>query len=98
MEKLSVVQEAKLIQAQCEASECIKIVIEGANKVVAIYQAHKAAVEAKIKDQDFADVDGQDFNKWGHDQVDDLEDIFWSLKMRVGNLEYDKKGFSVIEI
>jgi len=92
------VKEAKEIQAQYEGCECIKSLIVGVNKVVAIYEQHKADVQAKIKDQDFADVDGLDFDEWAHDQESVLEDIFWSLKMKIGDLQFAQQGLNIIEI
>jgi hypothetical protein len=95
---MKAVEQAKKVFSKYENSQDIKEIVKGINEIVPIYEAHKKEVDSKIQKKDFRDVEGVDFNEWAHDQIDTISNFYHELNSILGNLQFQRDGFSVVNV
>jgi len=93
---MKAIDQAKKIYAEHEDMEIMSELVSGVNQIVKIYQDLNQEKHDKINAKDLSDVDGMDFNEYYHDQLDDIESVYTDLKSKLGQLQYEQDGFSVI--
>lgn len=91
------IEQATKIFKDSKGIKDVQELIKRTNQIVEIFLLHKNAVDKKIEEEDFEDVNGQDFNEWAHDQLDDIENVYHEMKCLIGQINFEKNGYSIID-
>lgn len=92
------VKAANTILKTFSTKENQELVRKAINKIADLYLSHRIEVQCKIDCKDFSDVEGLDFNAWGHDALNEIEDSYFELLIHYKGLQYQQDGLSIIEL
>ncbi len=92
MKKLA---EVKEIFESVKDSQNKAELTEAHNKMVDIRHAHSLEIGKKVESEDFADVDGVDFNEWAYDQNYEIDELIIETMNLISALNWEQNGFNV---
>lgn len=94
--------KANLIYNDLLKSKDLKDVTQKINLIVDIYKSHDARTKKEIKKREFKNVFVKgieiDWNTFYHDQEYKIKEIYFDALSHLHGLEYEQKGFTVIDL